>query len=134
MKDEKTLLQRYALMISFMLPEGMLDYFELVNMREEEKKESNNELDVLFRNELHIYLDERDNRSVDELGLKPKGFTDETIFKDYPVRDRKVVLHVRRRRYVDADGRNIILCNYPLKAPGTEISVEFGAFFKDNPR
>lgn len=134
MMDNKTLLQRYALMISFMLPEGMLDYFELVNMREEEKKESNNELDVLFRNELHIYLDERDNRSADELGLKPKGFTDETVFKDYPVRDRKVILHVRRRRYVDADGRNIILCNYPLKASGTEISVEFGAFFKEDSR
>ena len=37
-----------------------------------------------------------------------------------------MILHVRRRRYKDADGRSIILNHYPLKSDGTELSVEFG--------
>lgn len=45
-----------------------------------------------------------------------------------------MILHVRRRRYKDADGRSIILNNYPLKSDGTELSVEFGVFLKDDPR
>ena len=41
-------------------------------------------------------------------------------------------LHVRRRRYLDADGRNIILNQYPLNTEGTKVSVEYGLFFKDD--
>ena len=66
------------------------------------------------------------------LGLKPNGFTEPTHIKDYPIRNRKVLLHVRRRRYLDADNRNVILNQYPLTADGTKVSVEFGLFFKDS--
>lgn len=66
---------------------------------------------------------------TENLGLQGNGFSEYTIYQDYPIRNRKVMLHVRRRRYKDADGHNIILNNYPMKADGTEISVEFGLFF-----
>ena len=98
--------------ISFFLPDGMIDWFEV--------------------RILNIYLDERDNRSEDQMGLKPNGFTEATVIKDYPIRNRKVLLHVRRRRYLDADGRNIILNQYPLNTEGTKVSVEYGLFFKDD--
>ncbi|MEG1660795.1 MAG: hypothetical protein RR304_09575, partial [Bacteroides sp.] len=123
---EDTTLQKYALMISFMLPEGMLDWFDVIRVEETDKEKSNNELDLLFHNVLHVYLDERDNRTSEYLGLIPNGFTEATVIHDYPVRNRKLVLHVRRRRYLDADKRNIILCNFPLSAEGTRLSVEFG--------
>ena len=74
----------------------------------------------------------RDNRSEDQFALKPNGFTETTDIKDYPIRNRKVVLHVRRRRYLDSDGHNIILNRYPLTSDGTKVSVEFGLFFKDD--
>lgn len=74
---------------------------------------------------LHIYLDERDTRNGEEMGLKPNGFTEPTLIKDYPIRNRKVLLHVRRRRYLDADNRNVILNQYPLASDGTKLSVEF---------
>ena len=112
-----------------MLPDGILDYFEITKIDEEvtnEKDETGTVIRIL-----HIYLDERDNRIGDQLGLKPNGFTEATVIKDYPIRNRKVLLHVRRRRYLDADGRNIILNQYPLTADGTKLSVEFGLFFKD---
>lgn len=62
--------------------------------------------------------------------MKPNGFTEATVIKDYPIRNRKVLLHVRRRRYLDADGRNIILNQYTLTADCTKVSVEFGLFLK----
>ncbi|MCP4259867.1 MAG: hypothetical protein GY774_20500 [Planctomycetes bacterium] len=117
--------------ISFFLPEGMIDWFEVVNIKEESNT-GTAQADVLYKSVLNIYLDERDNRTVKDLGLKPNGFTEVTVIKDYPIRNRKVLLHVRRRRYLDADNRNIILNQYPLTSDGTKVSVEFGLFFKDS--
>ncbi len=86
--------------------------------------------EILYNSILNIYLDKRDNREGEQLGLKPNGFTEATVIKDYPIRNRKVLLHVRRRRYLDADGRNNILNRYLLTADGTKVSVEFGLFLK----
>ena len=127
MKKEPTTINK-DFIISFFLPDGMTDWFEIVGMREEPNG-GTAQADVLYSSVLHIYLDERDNRIGDQLGLKPNGFTEATVIKDYPIRNRKVLLHVRRRRYLDADGRNIILNQYPLTADGTKLSVEFGLFF-----
>lgn len=123
----------YEFFASFFLPDGMLDWFDIVRVAEEPNK-GKKKYDELFTNILHIYLDERDNREGEELGLKPIGFTEPTVVSDYPIRNRKVILHIRRRRYLDSDGRNVILNHYPLKADGTELSVEFGAFLKGDPR
>ena len=123
----------YEFFASFFLPDGMIDWFEITKVAED-KNEGSKDFDILFPTILHIYLDERDNREGDSLGLKGNGFTEYTEYQDYPIRNRKVILHVRRRRYKDADGHNIILNNYPMKADGTEISVEFGLFFKDGVR
>ena len=117
--------------ISFFLPEGMIDWFEVVNI-EEEANTGTAKADVLYNSVLNIYLDERDNRTEETKELRPNGFTEPTVIKDYPIRNRKVLLHVRRRRYLDADNRNIILNNYPLTADGTKVSVEFGLFLKDS--
>ena len=124
-------LQRYTLLASYFLPEGILDWFDVVRMEETDNDKPAHELDVLYPRVLHIYLDERDNRQGEELGLVPNGFTEPSVIHDYPARSRKMVLHVRRRRYLDSAGHSVILCNYPLAAEGTRLSVEFGAFFKD---
>ena len=117
--------------ISFFLPEGMIDCFEVVDIVEEANT-GTAKADVLYNSVLNIYLDERDTRTEETKVLRPNGFTEPTIIKDYPIRNRKVLLHVRRRRYLDADNRNLILNNYPLTADGTKVSVEFGLFFRDS--
>ena len=119
------------LLISFFLPEGMTEWFEVVKVVEE-PNHGTTSVDVLYSHVMNIYMDERDNRSEDQFALKPNGFTETTDIKDYPIRNRKVVLHVRRRRYLDSDGHNIILNRYPLTSDGTKVSVEFGLFFKDD--
>ena len=51
--------------ISFFLPEGMIDWFEVVNIKEEPNR-GTAQADVLYNSVLHIYLDERDNRTGEE--------------------------------------------------------------------
>ena len=41
-----------------------------------------------------------------------------------------LTLHIRRRRYLDAEDRSVILSEFPLKADGTSISPEFADFLK----
>ena len=95
----------YSTLVSYMLPKGILDSFEINRIEEEDlgiKDETGTEIRVL-----HIYLDERDLRDEVWHDLKPNGFTEAREFNDFPVREYKVVLHVRRRRWLSADGKNI---------------------------
>lgn len=61
--------------ISFFLPDGMIDWFEVVNMTEKTNP-GTTFADKLYSHILNIYLDERDNRLEEHLGLKPNGFTE----------------------------------------------------------
>ena len=84
-----------------------------------------------YKRRVHIYLEELDCRTPEErLTLRPNGFTEYTSVQDYPVRNRLLTLHMRRRRYIGPDDRNTVPCIFPLKAKGTSISPEFAAFLK----
>lgn len=117
---------KFEFLASFILPNGILDWFDFVKANEEpvEKK------DYIYKSTLHIYLDEKDNRTNEHLLLKPNGFTEPTVIKDFPVRNRNLILHVRRRRYLDENGKNVILNLYPTTAEGTRYSEEFAVFLK----
>lgn len=119
----------YSTLVRYMLPKGILDNFEVRELKEENtgtKDETGTEIRVL-----HIYLDERDLRDEVWHDLKPNGFTEPRVFNDFPLREYKVVLHVRRRRWLTEDGKNGILDSPALVADGTSYSVEFAAFFKE---
>lgn len=118
----------YELLVRFMLPNGILDYFEIIKIEEEVTNEKD-ETGTLIRI-LHICLDERDLRDVTWHDLQPNGFTEARLFNDFPQREHKVLLHVRRRRWLDHDRRNVILESLPLVAEGTCYSVEFADFLK----
>lgn len=131
MNKETSQLQLHQHFLSFFLPEGILELFELVWMETQSLDSRESKKDILYTSALHIYLDERDNLPEDMQNLRPNGFTEETIFNDFPVRDKKVVLHVRRRRWLTPEGKSVILNMYPLVADGTHYSAEFAAFLKD---
>ena len=118
----------YETLVRYMLPQGMLDYFDVTDVREEiinRKDEAGSTVHIL-----HIYLDERDLRDKAWHDLKPNGFTEPRHIDDFPMRGRKVQLHVRRRRWTDANGRNVILDSPSLVAKGTSYSVEFAECLK----
>lgn len=125
---KKNSLFDYETLVRFMLPQGMLDYFEIIKIDEEvtdEKDETGTVIRIL-----HIYLDERDLRDKVWHDLRPNGFTEPRLFNDFPQREHKVLLHVRRRRWLDKDSRNVVLESLPLVADGTCYSVEFADFLK----
>ena len=51
----------------YILPDGMTNYFDLVDFSEEPAQK----VDQLYKTELHLYLDERDNRPEGFDGIKP---------------------------------------------------------------
>ena len=113
----------------YILPEGVTDYFDLVDFNEEPAQKG----DQLYKKELHLYLDERDNRPEGFVGIKSNGFTEEKQILDFPVRSRRTVLHVRRRRWLTAEGTSVMV---PLTdaakiaREGTSYSKELALFFK----
>ena len=49
--------------LSFFLPEGILDNFELVWAESQSIDSRESKKDILYTGTLHMYLDERDNRT-----------------------------------------------------------------------
>jgi hypothetical protein len=106
-------------LMRYVLPAETVDYFDLVALQET--------ADVL-----HIYLEESNIVPAEykELPLLPNGFHEESMLKDFPLRDRKVVLHIRRRRWLDATGKSYSR-HWDLAAEGTRYSKEFAFFLKE---
>lgn len=127
MKTTSSELEHYILLASFLLPEGMLNFFDVVNIEEQSSPKET----VYTGGVLHIYLDEKDNRQPEHKSLTPNGFTEPTHVNDFPIRDRKVVLHIRRRRWLDTEGHNVVMNVYTLAVTGTRYSKEFAAFLKE---
>ena len=113
--------------LHYFLPEGLLDYFEPVMA---EDKEHQVKKDEVYKRDLHLYFDERDNRTPELQHLRPNGFTEEKVISDFPARNRKLVLHIRQRRWLDEDGKSVILNVYELATNGTKFSDEFAEFLK----
>ena len=65
MDKDTSQLQLYQHFLSFFLPEGILDYFELVWMETQSLDSRESKKDILYSSSLHIYLDEWDNRPED---------------------------------------------------------------------
>ena len=115
MQDPQLLIE----LVKYVLPGELVDYFELVSIAPIEET-------------LHLQLDERNviPPSYTSLDLSPNGFYEESTIKDFPLRDKKVVLHVRRRRWKDRDGTSYSR-DWDLTAEGTRYSKEFAYFLKE---
>ena len=117
----------YEGLASYFLPTGVLEYFEVTDFAEVPTLDT----EVLYTTELHIYLDERDNRTADMSGSVSDGFGEESCLLDFPTRDKKTVLHVRRRRWTMPDGttKSVDLDKkIQLKHSGTRYSKDFALF------
>ena len=116
--------------VSLILPENILDQFDIVKLEEEDIARNDGTYQPFKRN-VHVYLDEQDNRTSEQrANLNPNGFTEYASVKDFPVRNRLLTLHIRRRRYLDSADKSVIISEFPIKADGTSISPEFAVFLK----
>lgn len=107
----------YIELAECLLPEEMVEYFDVVKV--EKTPET-----------LDVTLKERDN-CVDGYAsgqLRPNGFYQESVVRDYPVRGRKMSFHVRRRRWVETETGRSVSRQWDLVAEDTRFSKEFAAF------
>lgn len=123
--NETSAINMYKGLASYILPDGVLEYFDVVDFAEEPTPGDN-----LYRKILHLYLDERDNRPSSMSEAKPNGFTEERSILDFPIRDRKTILHVRRRRWTTSEGHNYIVPLESIAHDKTQYSKELALFLK----
>ena len=106
---------------SVVLPTQILDYFTIVGVEQ-------------TKTEIHISLDECMNKELsDDVHFESKGFMEPVNVTDFPIRDHKVILRIRRRRWTDTrTGKSFsIPIDLDVVAKGTRYSKEFGAFLKE---
>ena len=109
------------MLASIVLPTQILDYFSIVGIFQ-------------TSTEIHISLDEKMNPELSEdVHFESKGFMEAVSVTDFPIRDHKVILKVRRRRWTDTrTGKSFsIPIDLDIVAKGTRYSKEFGAFLKE---
>ena len=103
------------------LPAQILDYFLISGVEQTSK-------------EIYISLDEEMNPELSkDLHFESKGFMAAVSVTDFPIRDHKVILKIRRRRWTDLrTGKSFnIPIDLDVVAKGTRYSKEFGAFLKE---
>lgn len=102
-----------------LFPEGILEYFEIKSYKEEFGK-------------VHFYLEEK-NILPDEYKSEQatsKGFLDEVIIEDFPLRGKEVLLHIKRRKWKLKISGKHIRRNWELTAKGIKMTAEFADFLK----
>jgi hypothetical protein len=109
----------YTALVSLLLPEGILEYFDITDAG------SNIE-------GLNIYLEER---NIPPQGYKAedivsKGFHDQIRVEDFPIRGRKAYLYIKRRRWEVVSDGSVISRDWKLVQSGTRMTREFAAFLK----
>ena len=116
---------------SYVLPSHLLEYFDLVLVEERPVPEMSR-LGV-ESGELVFHLEERDEYRTPQDGhtYRPNGFYEASKVRDFPLRDKRVTLLIKRRRWVDETTGKSVGNSYDLTADGTRHSVEFAAFLKE---
>ena len=114
-------MKQLEILASIVLPSEILDYFEIVSVEQ-------------TSSEIHIHLDELMPPCLSgDAHFESKGFMEPVNVTDFPIRDHKVILVVRRRRWTDMrTGKSFsVPINLEMVCKGTRYSKEFGAFLKE---
>lgn len=115
----------------YVLPPRLLECFDLVGV--EERDIPLNERRGLESGELMFHLEEHDEFRSHEDGhtYRPNGFYEASMVNDFPLRDRRVRLVIRRRRWVDEQTGKSVGNRYNIVTEGTRHTLEFADFLKE---
>ena len=106
------------------LPKEILDYFDIVKIETEES-----DIDAMS---MTIHLDERMNAYLQKSAeYESKGFMDPVCVTDFPIRDHKVILVLRRRRWKNLETGETFVDSISVTESDTRYSKEFAAFLKE---
>lgn len=110
---------QYRTLIQLVLPKEVFDYFNLLKLEVE-------------GNEIHAYLDEQNivPDGYEKEKLISKGFHSSITIQDFPIRDKPLFLHVRRRRWQVESTGAVISRDWDTIAKGTRLTKDFATFLK----
>lgn len=111
--------EHYQGLVKLLLPSEIFDYFEITRL-------------VVQEREVTVFLDERDIKPTAYSGQKltSKGFHAESIIQDFPIRDKAVFLHIRRRRWLVESSGEVVSRDWNSVAEGTRYTKSFADFLK----
>ncbi|MFD1259036.1 DDE transposase, partial [Mucilaginibacter terrae] len=114
-----TLQTTYETLVRLLLPEGILEYFDLIDVAQTSAG-------------LNIHLEEKNitPAGYENVKLESKGFLPETSIQDFPIRGHKVALCIKRRRWEVSESKTIITRNWDIVQKGARMTTEFGTFLK----
>ena len=97
----------------------IFDYFTITSVSE-------------HKDEVELFLEEKDIIHKPEEGheYEKNGFYDTMTVQDYPIRGKRALLRIKRRRWIDRTTGRSFGNDYELVAKGTRHSIEFAAFLK----
>jgi hypothetical protein len=107
-------------LLKLFLPELLVEHFELIKTRQEGEN-------------LHLYFEEKNTPPSEHSSriLISKGFHNEITIQDFPLRGKRVFLHIKRRRWTDKGTNEIVQRDWNLVAKGSRLTEEFAAFLKE---
>jgi len=104
----------------YILPAEIFTFFILDKVEEE-------------GNNLHFYLEEKNVLPEEYSGedMESKGFHKESVIKDFPLREKALYLHVRRRRWLNKSSGEVVSRDWNLVSEGTHYTQGFASFLKE---
>jgi hypothetical protein len=111
--------EHYQSLVKLLLPSEIFNYFEVVSLNSDDKS-------------IHLFLDELDLKPEPYIDKKltSKGFHAASVIQDFPIRNKAVFLHVRRRRWLVEPTGEVISRDWQPVAEGTRYTKGFAAFLK----
>lgn len=109
-----------TIMQSFLPPE-VVELFEIVKIDDNPSQ---------WR--MDIYLDEQKviPQQLRDTPVIAYGFVDAVTIQDFPIRGKRVYLHLRRRKWLNKADNSINTTHFDITYPGTQLTQELVAFLK----
>ena len=111
---------QYNVLLKAVLPSELFDYFEIVQVIVNEKT-------------IDVHLDEMnivpEGYQIEK--LISKGFHGSVVIQDFPIRERALFLHVRRRKWQVESSGHIISREWDITSKGARYTKGFAAFLKE---
>ena len=106
-------------LLKLLLPELLVSHFNI---------ESYN----IEKDTIHLFFEEKNNipKEAKHKTLIAHGFHKEITIQDFPLRGKKVFLHIKRRRWLEKTRKEIVQRDWNLVAQGTRMTIEFATFLK----
>lgn len=106
-------------LVKLLLPDFLVEHFDIIKAEE---------VDGV----LHIDFEEK-NIIPQEFTHRPyqsNGFHSPVLVEDFPLRGKQVLLHIKRRRWIDKTTGEVLQRNWSLIAKGTRMTQDFAMFLK----